>query len=478
MLKDFLQGQFGIGATRETILALAYLLILAAIIYLLGRRRYMAASARVLAVLALIFATGSLAVHATIAAEYGPGMPRLQEILQLLADGTVLIAALLVWPAVHLIAKQPSSAQLKEEIGSQMRKLDELRSVRSGLEREVAARTDQLQETVQRFDIVLRQSPVSVFSQSADLRYTWIRNPPPGYPEDWLGKTDADLLAPEPAARITEIKNRVMQSGDARRTEIVLTADDDPRWYDLTVEPLRAVDGNIVGITSAAVDITHRKQSERLLEMLLREVTHRSKNLLAICQAIVRHSAPRTTAGRAYSAQLGGRLHALAISHDLLVEENWHGVELARLIYAQFGQHADRIGKQIEIGGPEITLRPNGVDSLGLVVHELIENAVRYGALSAAGGKVSVRWRMISSGDEKQLQLVWQESGGPPVMEPAGSGFGRVLLEDALGVSLRGDVKLEFLPDGVRCEIRLPEFHITRSEVPHDGSGNASRRAG
>jgi two-component sensor histidine kinase/PAS domain-containing protein len=478
MVTDLLQGQFGFGATRETILALAYLLILAAIIYLLRRRRYMAASARVLAVLALIFAAGSLAVHTIIAAEFGPNVPELQEVLQLLADGTVLIAALLVWPAVHLISRQPSSAQLKEEIANQMRKLDELRAVRSELEGEVAARTDQLQETVQRFDIVLRQSPVSVFSQSADLRYTWIRNPPPGYPHDWLGKTDVDLLAPEAAARMTEIKNRVMKSGDARRTEIVLTADEEPHWYDLTVEPLRAVDGNIVGITSAAVDITHRKQSEQLLEMLLREVTHRSKNLLAICQAIVRHTAPRTTAGQAYSAQLGGRLQALAVSHDLLVEENWHGVALSKLVWAQFGQHAERIGRQVEIEGPEIMLRPNGVDSLGLVVHELIENAVRYGALSVAAGKVSVRWRMIGSGDEKQLQLMWQESGGPPVRAPAESGFGRVLLEDALGESLRGEVKLEFPPDGVRCEIRLPELHVARSDVhserPHATLGRAS----
>jgi two-component sensor histidine kinase len=212
--------------------------------------------------------------------------------------------------------------------------------------------------------------------------------------------------------------------------------------------------------------------------MLLREVTHRSKNLLAICQAIVRHTAPRTTAGQAYSAQLGGRLQALAVSHDLLVEENWHGVALSKLVWAQFGQHAERIGRQVEIEGPEIMLRPNGVDSLGLVVHELIENAVRYGALSVAAGKVSVRWRMIGSGDEKQLQLMWQESGGPPVRAPAESGFGRVLLEDALGESLRGEVKLEFPPDGVRCEIRLPELHVARSDVhserPHATLGRAS----
>jgi two-component sensor histidine kinase len=478
---DLLRGELGISGvalTREAILAIAYLLILGAVAYLLKARRYMARSARLLALLFLLFGLTAFVAQTVAALGYGPKLPELQHSMQLLADGTVLFTALVIWPAVYLIARQPSPAQLKQEITAQLRKLEELRAARSELEREVAARTDQLKETAQRFDIVLRQSPVSVFSQDRDLRYTWIRNPPPAYPEDSRGKTDAELLPSEAAAQMTEIKRRVLESGDARRTEVVLAANGERHWYDLTVEPLRAVDGNIVGTTSAAVDITHRKQSEQLLEMLLREVTHRSKNLLAVCQAIVRHTSPRTTSTRAFSSQLSARLQALAVSHDLLVEENWRGVPLGKLLRAQLGRYADRIDKQIKLDGPDITLRPNGVDSIGLVVHELVDNAAKYGALSTPGGVINVAWRKIEIGDESRIQLLWQETGGPPVQPPTESGFGRVLLEEALGVSLSGEVKLDFAPGGVRCEIILPAFDVTRFDTQNRGLNGKARSSG
>jgi two-component sensor histidine kinase len=256
-----------------------------------------------------------------------------------------------------------------------------------------------------------------------------------------------------------------METGDARRTEVLLTANGEQRWYDVTVESLRAVDGNIVGITSAAVDITHRKQSEQLLQLLLREVTHRSKNLLAVCQAIVRHTSPRTASAQAYSSRLAARLQALAVSHDLLVEEHWRGVPLEKLVRAQLGKYADRIDRQIKLDGPDISLRPNGVDCIGLVVHELMDNAAKYGALSTPAGKVSVCWHVIKNGQEERVRFVWQESGGPPVLPPAESGFGRLLLEEALGVSLSGEVKLEFAPEGLHCEITLPAFQAIRADT-------------
>jgi two-component sensor histidine kinase len=463
---SLLQGKLtpgGSGLSREAALAIAYLLILGAVAYLLKRRRYMAGSARLLALLFVAFGSTGLVTHAVVALGYGPELPDLLRAVQLVADGAVLAAALVVWPAIYLIARQPAPAQLKQEIDAQLRKLDELRGARAELEKEVAARTDQLKEAVQRFEIVMRQSPVSVFSQDAELRYTWIRNPPPAYPQDSRGKTDADLLSPEVAAQMTELKRRVMESGDARRTEVLLTANGEQYWYDLTVEPLRAVDGNIVGITSAAVDVTHRKQSERLLELLLREVTHRSKNLLAVCQAIVRHTSPRTASAQAYSSRLTARLQALAVSHDLLVEGNWRGVPLEKLVRAQLGKYADRIDRQIKLDGPDISLRPNGVDCIGLVVHELMDNAAKYGALSTPAGKVSARWHVVENGQEERVRFVWQETGGPPVVPPADSGFGRVLLEEALGVSLSGEVKLQFAPEGLYCEITLPAFQAIRT---------------
>lgn len=437
----------------------AYVVLFSAASYLIITRRLPLGGSVVAWFVALVGLFGTVG-EAMLALDLDKGFPWLKSAVAMLPKVSLFIAALITGPAVAWMSRRPSQRQLQREIDEKLRTLEELRDVCAVLEQQVTARTAQLTETTQRFESVLRQSPVSVFSQDKFMRYTWVRNPPPAFPPDVINKTDEEVLPEGSSAQISGVKRRVLQDGDALTTEISLEAGGERRWYDMTVEPVRAVDGSIVGTTSVAVDISHRKRNEELLQLLLKEVTHRSKNLLAVVHGIVRHGSPRAAATEGFADRLGARLRALAVTHDLLVAADWRGVKLPELVIAQIGVSAEHLRSQIIMDGGDIVVTPNAADSLGLMLHELIENAKEYGALSTPAGQVEVTWQIVDGGNGDRLSLCWEERGGPPVRQPTEFGFGRRLLEKAIGTTLTAEVKLDFPTEGVRCEITLPSYHV------------------
>ena len=182
-----------------------------------------------------------------------------------------------------------------------------------------------------RYETALRGSQVTVYTQDRDLRYTSISNPMLGRAiEDILGRTDEEILPPDSGATIIALKREVLATGQPKRAEVAL--DDGPglRWHDLHIEPLRNEAGDIVGLTCASIDVTERKEGEAHLRLLMRELTHRSKNLLAVIQAMARQTARHAGSIEGFLNQFGARLQALAASHDLLVRESWYGASLAR----------------------------------------------------------------------------------------------------------------------------------------------------
>lgn len=206
-----------------------------------------------------------------------------------------------------------------------------------------------------------------------------------------------------------------------------------------------------------------RQASEQQLRLLLRELTHRSKNLLAVIQAIARQTARQTATVDEFLDRFGARLHAIGLSHDLLVADDWHGASLRMLVEQQLEPHmdghADGSGARVEIEGEDVVLKPEAVHNLGMALHELTANAEKYGSLSKPEGAVHVGWQVCE--DEKTLTLTWEERGGPEVQEPTGSGFGRALIETIVGQALAGKVALSFPVEGVRCEIVIPSSLIT-----------------
>jgi len=329
------------------------------------------------------------------------------------------------------------------------------------LESEHRRLTDELGAALQRYETALRGSHVTVYTQDRDLRYTSISNPLFGREiRDIVGHLDEDVLPPEISAPIVAVKRRVLESGQPKDSEFRVVHDGNTHWYDAHIEPLRDVDGKIVGLTSAAVDITGRKAGEAHLRDIMRELTHRSKNLLAVIQAMARQTARHAGTTEGFLDQFSARLQALAASHDLLVQESWHGASLSELIRSQLGHYLDRDGSQVSVEGPAVLLKPEAAQSLGLAIHELATNAAKYGGLSVPTGRVSIDWQ-VRPGDG--IEIVWTESGGPGVTEPKRRGFGSLVVERNLARSLDADVKLEFLPQGARCRMLIPALNLTDS---------------
>jgi PAS domain S-box-containing protein len=360
------------------------------------------------------------------------------------------------------LSGQPSSQQLAESNERLRTELRALKSSQRELERRFAERMDELQSTLQRYETALRGSNVTVFTQDQELRYTSISNPLFGLGiEQIIGRTDEDVLPAESRASIVALKHEALKTGQARDSEVGIRSGGRGRWYDLHIEPLRDASGAIVGLTCAAVDITERQESEAHLRLLMRELTHRSKNLLAVIQGLARQTARHASTVDRFLEQFGARLQALATSHDLLVQQSWHGASLAELTRVYLGHDAELYRAQVSVTGPDVFLKPEAAQSLGLALHELATNAVNYGALSSPAGRVDVRWRRLAMEEGDGVEVLWSETGGPIVTAPDQRGFGSLMIERNLARSLDAQVELAFAPDGVRCRIVIPASNLS-----------------
>ena len=329
----------------------------------------------------------------------------------------------------EIAAHEVTSRQLAEaQHALETRVAERTRELRA-LEAEQRRLSEELGATLQRYETALRGSHVTVFTQDRDLRYTSISNPLLGLGVDEVvGRTDEEILPAASRAAVIALKREVLAGGAASDGEVRIAEGAREHWFDLHVEPLRDRAGATVGVSCAAVDVTARKEGEAHLRLLLRELTHRSKNLLAVIQAIARQTARHTDTIERFIEQFGARLQALATSHDLLVQEGWHGVQLHQLIRSQLAQHLDGRADRVTVDGPAVALRPEAAQSLGLALHELVSNALRYGALSDARGRVSVTWRVREPSEGGGLEILWAEQDGPPVTSPQRSGLGLSLI--------------------------------------------------
>ena len=222
------------------------------------------------------------------------------------------------------------------------------------------------------------------------------------------------------------------------------------RWAIDAASPRFAEDGGFLGYVGSVIDIHERKQAEERQALLAAELDHRVKNILATVQSI----AIRTLGRDGASEALVGRIAALAKTHSALSQSSWQGVELTQLAESLVEAYrAD--GDRVRLDGPPLMLQPKLAQSLSLALNELATNAVKYGALSVPGGRISLRWR-VAGGAEPQLRLVWRESGGPPVRSPVTRGFGSALIERSLAYELNAVSRLDFRPEGLYCEIVIP----------------------
>jgi PAS domain S-box-containing protein len=347
---------------------------------------------------------------------------------------------------------------------TELAELARLREECRGLEAQVGAQgweLNLLRARFARYETALRGSKVTVYTQDRDLRYTSVSNSMLGREiKDIVGCTDEEVLPLDGRATIIALKREALAGGQPKRAEVAIEDGAGMRWHDLHIEPLRNDAGEIVGLTCAAVDVTERKEGEAHLRLLMRELTHRSKNLLAVIQAMARQTARHAGSIDGFLSQFGARLQALAASHDLLVRESWYGASLNELIRSQLAAYIDRGGGQVAIEGPEVALRPEAAQNLGLALHEMVVNAAKFGSLSVPDGRVSVTWapHEVAGGDA--IALDWREQFGPKVRPRRKRGFGSLVIERNLARAVDAEVTMDFDPDGLHCHIVIPANQI------------------
>ncbi|HET7716607.1 MAG TPA: sensor histidine kinase [Bauldia sp.] len=216
--------------------------------------------------------------------------------------------------------------------------------------------------------------------------------------------------------------------------------------------PVREVNEVSLTLVSAAEE---RKRSEDHIRFLMRELSHRAKNQLAVVVAMARRTAEKSEDMVDFERVFSERLMALARSTDLLVNQNWRGVALDDLIHAHLMPFVAGNKSRLVIRGRRVALGPDAAQSIGLALHELATNASKYGALSVPEGIVTITWRPADS-DPRGLRIEWIESGGPTVTEPTRTGFGTIVIQRTVAQSLNGEVTHEFRSEGVFWAIDLP----------------------
>lgn len=319
-------------------------------------------------------------------------------------------------------------------------------------------RTDlskRLAETLQRFNLALRSERIVVFSQDLELRYTWV-NSDETQVGSVLGRTDYEILPEADRGPILNLKKEVIGQKAPASAEVGVGQGAERRWYDLHIEPTLSPDGEVLGVTGASIDITHRKRNEEQMRLVMRELTHRTKNLLAVVIAIARQTSQQAGSVDAFVPALVSRLRALSAAQDLIVADDWAGVNIADLMQVLVNQHGGFPAGRVALAGPAIRLSPEAAQNLGLAIHELASNAAQFGALSATKGVVDATWREAEMDGKHVLVLDWQESGGPSVETPSRDGFGMMVIRRNLTRALAADVDLTFAAEGLQARITVP----------------------
>lgn len=368
-----------------------------------------------------------------------------------------------------------TSEALLAEVSERRRADERLRELNGTLEQRVSARTAELAESRARLRHAADLARLTYFDldyargriQTAEnfARIMGFSLPESGEGEDAI-EAGRQLLQQRMAAGDRDrfmAETEKLEPGYVRKIEYRILGDDGKeRWIESewhvevgeNAAPMRAFAANL--------DITERKEAEEHRKLLMAEVNHRSKNLLAVVQAIV-HQTARGADPETFASNLSDRLQGLSASQDLLVKRDWQGIELFELVLAQLSHFRDLVGTRILVEGPPARLTAAAAQAVGMALHELSTNAAKYGALSTGDGLVRISWS-LSNNETTTLEIEWAEEGAAGVSAPARKGFGHLVIGPIAESALGGKVHIEFLEGGLVWRLRAPFNEAIRAQ--------------
>lgn len=300
---------------------------------------------------------------------------------------------------------------------------------------------------------------------------------PPSWTEDDSISDWRSLMPADGQAAFDAAAEALAGQGEACVEVEVTGSDGERHWMKLEAAVTeRAANGTPTRISGVMVDVTAakisdevlrsevavRKRAEERQQLLVHELNHRVKNMLATVQSVARQSlgAPEINS---HSQDFEQRLVALAWAYEILTREQWAGAPLQEVLGRTMAPHAAGHAERVILEGPDLWLPPNEALAIAMATHELATNAVKYGGLSNDVGVVAIRWRVTPEAGHDRLELEWAERGGPRVRPPERRGFGSRLVERSLARELGGQVAMDFDPEGLRCRISAP---VARRNAP------------
>jgi PAS domain S-box-containing protein len=241
------------------------------------------------------------------------------------------------------------------------------------------------------------------------------------------------------------------------------------RWIERRGSISYGEDGRPERVIGVNIDVTERKRVEEQQRVLVAELDHRVKNSLATIGAVVSHTLNASSSMADFATALDGRVQSMARTHELLSVSRWQGISVEELVRRELAPYTT--SGNVEIKGPDVKMKAEAGQVMGMVLHELATNAAKYGALSTQNGRVSIRWRLRPNGYTcSHLVLEWREFGGPSVVPPGNTGFGTSTIRDVIPYELGGTADLTFAPPGVQCRMELPADWLGNDQ-PHSETG-------
>ncbi|HZU50373.1 MAG TPA: CHASE3 domain-containing protein, partial [Sphingomicrobium sp.] len=335
---------------------------------------------------------------------------------------------------------------------------------RAELAEELVSRDAQLAEQMEELNALYASAPIGLAFFSKDHRYLRVNEELARMNgrliSEHIGRPVAEILKSD-AKPIEDMIDIVFETGHAvRDLEFTAPSKHDPheqRHWLTGVYPVKNDRGDVEAVGLWVIEISERKRAEEREALLAREVDHRAKNLLAVVQSVVQ----LTQADNADDLKSGivGRIQALARAHSLLAESRWDGAQIDDLVREELAPYMSGSNARAGVSGPPLMLRPAAAQSLGIVLHELATNAVKYGALADADGELAVNWRR----DDDQVEITWNEHTGRTIGAPTSSGFGSKIIKASIERQLHGSIVQDWRPEGLQCTIRISAREALRA---------------
>lgn len=268
---------------------------------------------------------------------------------------------------------------------------------------------------------------------------------------NWAGDPSKPMISGPLGDRLTPRKSFELWQETVRGQSIP--------WQPVDLRIAESLRVSLLEVILRLSDITEveRKRAQERQEILIAELNHRVRNILSLIRGIISQSRDPTLTIEQFTEVVGGRIQALARAHDQITADNWEPASFRGLVTAEAGAYLGGKANRVRLAGPEVLLEPQGFTSLALVMHELMTNSAKYGALSDSHGHIDIETSLDAM---RRLHVTWKESGGPTVKPPTRRGFGTTVVERSIPYDLKGEAELLYEPDGVLAAFVIPAAYV------------------